>query len=203
MDNGFSDVPEEIVQELKDLCMHMQPKRDHGDSVSRPAKMTRVSDDNAMTLLGSAAANNSGDTFFVHPPPLRRSGPRELPETRARDLGKRLLAGISVLNQSQASVVNNLSTGSTSGAQLRDQAPCLLSNSRQDIHYATDEDGVIPHVGPEELPADVCTAALRTTEARRVLDETFSNLCEAIEAYNEAVRYEAHLSALHGLPFSP
>ena len=202
MDNGFSTVPEEIVQELKDLCMHMQPKRDHGDTVSRPAKMTRVSDDTAMTLLGSAAANSSGDTFFVHPPPMRRSGPREPPETRARDLGRRLLDGISVLNQSQASVVDNLSTRSTSGTQLRDQAPCLLSNSMQYIHSASEADGVIPQSGPEELPADMRTAALRTTEARLVLDETFSNLCEAIEAYNEAVRYEAHLSALHGLPFS-
>ena len=100
MDNGFYGVPDEIVQELKDLCLHLQPKRDHGDTVSRPTKVTRVSDDTAMTPLGSAAESNSVDTFSVHPPPVRRSGPREPPAARARNLGERLFAGISVLNQS-------------------------------------------------------------------------------------------------------
>ena len=33
MDNGFYGVPDEIVQQLKNLCLHLQPKRDHGDTV--------------------------------------------------------------------------------------------------------------------------------------------------------------------------
>ena len=68
---------------------------------------------------------------------------------------------------------------------------------------AAAEDGETPHVCPGALPTEVCTAALRTTEARRVLDESFSTLCDAIEAYNEAVRCEAHLRGAYGLPFSP
>ena len=214
MDNGFSEVPEEIVQELKDLCLHLQPKRDHGDAASRPTKMTRVSDQKAMALLGSAA-ESSVDTFSVHPPPFRRSGPRELPETRARDLGEKFFAGISALNQSQTTMQDPLSSSSNSGNRLHDQGPCLLSASMQDRERSTaGEDGDspdhagrpasgIPGVSHEPLPADVCAAVLRTTEARRALDESFSDLCDAIEAYNEAVRCEARLRGVYGLPFSP
>ena len=180
MDNGFSDVPEEIVQELKDLCLHLQSKGDHGDTVSRPAKMTRVSDNTAMTLLGSAAASNFGDTFSVHPPPLRRSGPRELPEARARDLGEKLFAGISALNQSQTTVLDPSSSHYHSSNLLRNQAQCLWSNTMQDgQRAAVEEDGETLHVCPGALPTETCTAALRTTEARRVFDESFSNLCDA------------------------
>ena len=39
-------------------------------------------------------------------------------------------------------------------------------------------------------------------EARLLLDVSFSELCDAIEAYNETVRREAHLRASHGLPAS-
>ena len=204
MDNGFYGVPDEIVQELKDLCLHLQPKRDHSDTVSRPTKMTRVSDDTAMTLLGSAAVSNLVDTFSVHPPPDRRSGPREPPETRARDLGERLFAGISALNQAQTIGLDPTSSSSNSGHQLRDQAPCLLSNTMQDGHrnMVADESDT-RHDCPGDLPTEVGSAALRTTEARRVLEESFSSLCDAIEAYNEAVRCEAHLRGVYGLPFSP
>ena len=215
MDNGFAEVPEEIVQELKDLCLHLPPKRDHGDAASRPTKMTRVSDDNAISLLGSAAESSSAESFSAHPPPFRRCGPRELPETRARDLKDRLFTGISLLNQSQATMQDPLSSSSNSLNRLHDQEPCLLSATMQDRELPTAvEDGVIqdhsvspatsiPNVNHGPLPSDVCTAALRTTEARRVLDESFSDLCNAIEAYNEAVRCEARLRGMHGLPFSP
>ena len=204
MDNGFSGVPDEIVQELKDLCLHLQPKRDNGDMVSRPTKVTRVSDDTAMTPLGSAAVSNSVDTFNVHPPPVRRSGPREPPAVRARNLGERLFAGISVLNQSHPIGLDPLSSSSNSGNPLRDQAPCLLSNTIQDDQSpAAEEDGEPLLSCPGAVPADVGAAALRTTEARRVLDDSFSSLCAAIEAYNEAVRCEAHLRGVYGLSFSP
>ena len=182
MDNGFAEVPEEIVQELKDLCLHIPPKRDQGDAASRPTKMTRISDNNAMSLLGSAAENGSLDSFSAHPPPFQLRGPREPPEMRARGSRNR----------------------------MRDQDPCLLSTSMLQELPTADEGGIIqdhsvspatsiPHVGPEPPPADVCAAALRTTEARR---ESFSSLCDAIEAYNEAVRCEAHLRGAYGLPFS-
>ena len=99
--------------------------------------------------------------------------------------------------------------------RLHDQEPCLLSASLQDRELSTPgEDGAIldhsgspansiPNVSHGPLPADVCTAALRTTEARRALDESFSDLCDAIKAYNEAVRCEARLRGIYGLPFSP
>ena len=210
MDNGFAEVPEEIAQELKDLCLHIPPKRDQGDAASGPTKMTRISDNNAMSLLGSAAENGSLDSFSAHPPPFQRCGPREPPEARARDLKDRLLDGISCLNQTQ----EPSSASSSSRNRMRDQEPCLLSASMQRRELPTAAEGgniqdhsvspatSIPHVSPGPLPADVCTAALRTTEARRVLDESFSNLCDAIEAYNEAVRCEAHLRGAYGLPFS-
>ena len=168
MDNGFYGVPDKIVQELKDLCLHLQPKRDHGDTVLRPTKVTRVSDDTAMTPLGSAAKSNSVDTFKVHPPPVRQSGPREPPA--ARNLGERLFAGISVLNQSYTIGLDPLSSSSNSGNQLCDQAPCLLSNTMQDSQSsAVEEYGEPLHSCPGAIPADVGAAALRTTEARRVL----------------------------------
>ena len=213
--NGFSEVPDEIVHELKDLCLHLPPKRDHGDAASRPTKMSRVVDDNAISLLGSAAENSSDASFGTHPPPFHRSGPRELPEMRARDLKDRLFAGISLLNQSQEAMLNPCSTSSTSVNRFHDQDPCLLSASMQESARNTAlEDGVIhddkvnrtsitPNTSHEPLPLDVRTAALRTTEARLLLNESFSDLCDAIDAYNEAIRYEAHLRGLHGLPFSP
>ena len=68
---------------------------------------------------------------------------------------------------------------------------------------AVEEDGEPLHFCLGAIPADVGAAALRTTEARRVLDESFSNLCAAIEAYNEALRCEAHLRGVYGLSFSP
>ena len=42
MDNGFADVPDEILQELKDLCLHLPPKRDNGDVSARPSKVGNV-----------------------------------------------------------------------------------------------------------------------------------------------------------------
>ena len=166
--------------------------------------LTRVSDDTAMTPLGSAAASNSVDAFESHPPPVRQSGPREPPSVRAWNLGERLSAGISVLNQSHPIGLDPLSSGSNPGNPLRDQAPCLLSNTIQDDQRpAAEEDGEPLLSCPGAVPADVGAAALRTTEARRVLDDSFSSLCAAIEAYNEAVRCEAHLRGVYGLLFSP
>ena len=169
----------------------------------RPTKMTRLSDE-----------NSSAHSFSAHPPPFQRCGPRELPETRARDLKDRFFTGISFLNQFQATMQDSSSASSSSRNRMRDQEPCLLSASMQRREVPTAvEDGIqdhpvslttsIPQVSYEPLPSDVCIAALRTTEAWRVLDKSFSSLCNAIKSYNKAVRCETHLRVLHGLPFSP
>ena len=98
---------------------------------------------------------------------------------------------------------------------FQDQDPCLLSTHMQEsgresqiVNDATRVNDVNHETANstdahQAFPPDVRTAALRTTKARLILDASFSDLCEAIEAYNEAVRCKAHLRALHGLTFSP
>ena len=183
IDHGFDEVPDEIVHELKNLCLHLPPKRDKGDVSVRPTKLGRVGGAHDALLARHDTGLSSSAPFITeHPPPSEGCGPRELPETRALALRDRLFAGLSTLHQSSNADNARAHDGRDSGDCLQDRAPELLSS----LHDKTgpsensaaafapaDNECDVPMITSEALlplTPDLRAAVLRTTEARRLLN---------------------------------